>query len=163
MTAAQRITVRHRDQNYGPYSLEQTNQLLAEGRVDLDDLAWVEGTPDWTRLGSIPGISRMPPPPPRAMPPRQAAWGTPARADEPLPDDVSDRQILPAFLLAFFLGVFGVHRFYVGKTGSGIAMIVLTVTVIGLIVTGIWATVDWILIVCGSFRDAEGRRLTQWT
>ena len=30
----------------------------------------------------------------------------------------SDKAILPAFLLAFFFGVFGAHRFYVGKTGT---------------------------------------------
>ena len=75
----------------------------------------------------------------------------------------SDRLILPAFLLAFFLGVFGVHRFYVGKTGSGIVMLVLTLTLVGAIVTAIWATVDWILLVCGAFRDGEDRRIVRWT
>lgn len=161
MTAASRITIRHRDQNYGPYSFEQANQLLVDGRLDRDDLAWVEGTPDWTRLGSIPGIVRVPPPPGGGAP-RTAAWAAPVSRG-PLPDDVSDRQILPAFLLAFFLGVFGVHRFYVGKTGSGIAQLVLTLTLVGVIVSSIWSIVDWILIVCGAFHDAEGRRLTQWT
>jgi TM2 domain-containing membrane protein YozV len=78
-------------------------------------------------------------------------------------DGGSDRLILPAFLLAFFLGVFGVHRFYVGKTTSAIVMLVLTLTVIGAIVTAIWATIDWIMIVCGAFDDREGRRLTRWT
>ena len=46
---------------------------------------------------------------------------------------------------------------------TGIAMIVLTCTGIGLIVTGIWATVDWIMIVCGAFRDERERPLRQWT
>jgi hypothetical protein len=35
--------------------------------------------------------------------------------------------------------------------------------VVGLIVTGIWALVDWIIILCGGFTDAQGRRLTRWT
>lgn len=143
-----KITVRHGESNLGPYALSEVNRLLRDGGLSPNDLAWVEGTPDWTRLGSVPGVTAGPPPLSRAM-----VDGEP----------VSDRLVLPAFLLAFFVGVFGVHRFYVGKTGSGVAMLVLTITVIGSVVTVIWATVDWILIVCGAFRDAEGRRLTVWT
>jgi TM2 domain-containing membrane protein YozV len=149
MSAAPRITVRRQNQNYGPYSLDQVNSMLLAGRVAAEDLAWLEGAPEWQRLDSIPGVSRMPPPP--------------AHTEQPLADDESDRQILPAFLLAFFLGVFGVHRFYVGKTGSGIAMLVLTLTIIGSLVSVVWATVDWILIVTGSFTDIEGRRLKRWS
>ena len=77
-------------------------------------------------------------------------------------EPVSPRLVLPAFLLAFFVGVFGVHRFYVGTTGSGIAMLLLTITLVGTIITAIWATIDWILIVCGAFTDAEGKRLRRW-
>ena len=75
----------------------------------------------------------------------------------------SEKKILPAFLFAFFLGVLGIHRFYVGKIGSAIAMLILSLTFFGLIVTGIWALVDWIIIVSGNFRDKDGNRLTQWT
>ena len=32
----------------------------------------------------------------------------------------SDKRILPAFILCFFLGIFGAHRFYAGKIGTGI-------------------------------------------
>ena len=45
----------------------------------------------------------------------------------------------------------GVHRFYVGKIGTGVAMIF---TLGGL---GIWVLVDFILICIGSFRDIDGR------
>ena len=76
-------------------------------------------------------------------------------ADQSAPR-ASDRRILPAFLLAFFVGVFGVHRFYVGKTGTGITMLILTLTLFGLIATAIWATIDWILIVCGAFPRCRG-------
>lgn len=69
----------------------------------------------------------------------------------------SDKKVLVAFLLCFFLGVFGIHRFYVGKTGTGIAQIL---TLGGL---GIWALIDMILIVIGSFSDKEGKKLTEWT
>ncbi|MCA8949027.1 MAG: NINE protein [Planctomycetes bacterium] len=162
MSTALRILVRHGNDNYGPYSVAEVNSMLASGRVRPDYLAWVEGEPAWRQLHTVPGVlpgpgSSAPPPPP---PPAPGYGAAPPASDY---GEVSDRLVLPAFLLAFFLGVFGVHRFYVGKTGSGIAMIVLTCTGIGLIVTGIWATVDWIMIVCGAFRDERERPLRQWT
>ncbi|MDE0880239.1 MAG: TM2 domain-containing protein, partial [Sphingomonas bacterium] len=46
----------------------------------------------------------------------------------------NDRNKIVAAVLAFLLGTLGVHRFYLGRTGSGIAMLVLTCTVIGLLV-----------------------------
>jgi TM2 domain-containing membrane protein YozV len=69
----------------------------------------------------------------------------------------SQKRILPAAILCFFLGFLGVHRFYVGKVGTGILQIV---TLGGF---GIWAFVDFIMIVIGSFRDSEGNLLDQWT
>jgi TM2 domain-containing membrane protein YozV len=148
-----RITIHSGDQNFGPYTLEQVNIMLATGQVSGNELAWLEGTPEWQTLQTIPGVVSPPPPRPQSA-------SSSRRRDRDRSE--SDRQILPAFLLAFFLGAFGVHRFYVGKTGSGIAMLVLTLTVIGAIVTVIWATIDWIMIVCGNFTDVEGRRLTRW-
>lgn len=75
----------------------------------------------------------------------------------------SNRLILPAFLLSTFLGIFGAHRFYTGKIGTGTVMLVLTLTVIGVWVTAVWNFIDWIMIIIGEFRDQEGRKLTQWT
>lgn len=63
---------------------------------------------------------------------------------------VSDKGFVPALLLCFFFGVLGVHRFYVGKIGTGILQLL---TLGGL---GIWALVDFILIVVGSFTDKDG-------
>lgn len=68
----------------------------------------------------------------------------------------SDKSRLVAALLCGFVGVFGVHRFYVGKVGTGILMLV---TLGGL---GIWNVIDLIFIVVGSFRDAEGRLVRRW-
>jgi TM2 domain-containing membrane protein YozV len=69
----------------------------------------------------------------------------------------SDKKILPAFLLCFFLGGLGIHRFYVGKIGTGI----LWMLTLGLF--GIGALVDFIMILVGSFKDKEGKVLDQWT
>lgn len=73
--------------------------------------------------------------------------------------DVSKRSRAVAALLAFFLGALGIHRFYVGKTGTGILQILLTFCFgIG----AIWAFIDFIMIVCGAFRDKEGLLITEW-
>ena len=67
----------------------------------------------------------------------------------------SDKSRLVALLLCFFVGYLGVHRFYVGKVGTGVLMIF---TLGGL---GIWYLID--LITVGSFRDANGRVVFEWT
>lgn len=68
---------------------------------------------------------------------------------------VSTKGFVPALLLCLFLGVLGVHRFYVGKIFSGILMLL---TLGGL---GIWQLIDLILIAVGSFRDARGLPLAR--
>ena len=51
-----------------------------------------------------------------------------------------------AYLLCLFLGAFGVHRLYLGEKGTGIVMLILGVTIIGLFITGFWAFIDLFLI-----------------
>jgi TM2 domain-containing membrane protein YozV len=69
------------------------------------------------------------------------------------------KKIWVALLLAWFLGIFGAHRFYVGKTGSAIVMLILTCTVFGIAITAIWAFVDLIIIACEGFADKTGTKL----
>ncbi len=63
---------------------------------------------------------------------------------------------LAAALLCWFLGVLGIHRFYVGKVGTGILMIV---TLGGL---GVWVLIDFVMILLGSFSDKQGDRVVNW-
>ena len=109
---------------------------------------------------------------------------------EPITDDISPKSRLTATLLAFFLGSFGAHRFYLGKNGSAAGMLVLTILFfviagitgamfgfgafglmnwfalgfasIPLIAVSIWALVDFIVVVSGHMKDGQGRRVKKW-
>ena len=70
---------------------------------------------------------------------------------------VSPKSRLVALLLCVFVGWLGAHRFYVGKVGTGILMLL---TLGG--VCGVWVVIDLILIGCGVFRDRTGQRVVQW-
>ncbi len=64
-----------------------------------------------------------------------------------------------ALALALFFGCFGVHRFYVGKWKSGLAMLVLTLTGFLSIVSVVWYFIDAIALCSNRFTDADGDEL----
>ncbi|HLR96753.1 MAG TPA: DUF1707 domain-containing protein [Jiangellaceae bacterium] len=106
-------------------------------------------------------------------PPYRPPYSVPTSPPQPAPQPMyvypvpyeqqpSERLLLPAFLLCAFLGLFGAHRFYAGKIGSGITMVVLTLFTFG-IVTGLWWLIDLIILATGSFRDGNNRIMNRWT
>lgn len=68
----------------------------------------------------------------------------------------SKKSRLIALLLCIFLGLLGVHRFYVKKVGTGL----LWLFTYGCFSIG-WI-VDIVMIACGSFLDGDGRRIVYW-
>lgn len=114
------------------------------------------------------------------------ARGTGSIPTTPIPPGrEGDKIILPAFLLAFFFGVFGAHRFYVGKIRTGLlqlgALLAWIPTIVAIVYTGergepelalflgflvvgciVWAVVDWIVLLCKAFTDGQGQRITRW-
>ncbi len=87
-----------------------------------------------------------------------------AKVEETPPESIVDTKIegvssksrLAVTLFAFFLGELGIHRFYLGKIGTAILMIL---TVGGL---GIWCLVDFIMAVAGVMKDKEGKPIKNW-
>jgi TM2 domain-containing membrane protein YozV len=68
----------------------------------------------------------------------------------------SEKSRAVALALCIPLGVFGAHRFYVGKIGTGLLQLC---TLGGL---GLWYLYDLITIASGEFRDVDGRRVSLW-
>ena len=94
----------------------------------------------------------------------QQAYGQPGYAQPVYGQPVvgAPKQWIVALLLAFFLGPLGIHNFYLGYTTKGIIQLVISLTVVGLFVTGIWALIDFIMIIMrsGSYAcDAQGQPL----
>jgi len=94
-----------------------------------------------------------------------AAPGAPAAG-------ISPKSRLATALLAWFLGEFGAHRFYIGKTGTAVVMLVLALIgwatvwfLVGipfLVIVGIWSLVDFILAVAGKMKDKDGLLIEKW-
>jgi TM2 domain-containing membrane protein YozV len=106
----------------------------------------------------MPGAAFAGPPPPPWAPggaPYEGAVGAPPLG--PPAVRISEKRILPALLLCIFFGWLGVHRFYVGKIGTGIVQVL---TFGGL---GIWVLIDLILIIAGAFTDQSRAKITLWT
>jgi len=87
--------------------------------------------------------------------------------------EISSRSRLVTVLLTFFLGIFGVHRFYIGKIRTAIVMLILSVfylvtvrfwgiVFISLAVAGLWAFIDFIFAVSGIMKDKEGKLIKDW-
>jgi hypothetical protein len=114
-------------------------------------------------------------------------FGRGARVAKELAGDISPKSRRATTLLAFFLGVFGAHRFYIGKTGTAIVMLLLSIAGLGMLgldsagwapgyfglvvyfyvlsifaAVGIWAFVEFIFAVTGRMKDKEGRLIRKW-
>jgi TM2 domain-containing membrane protein YozV len=121
-----------------------------------------------------------PPPPPQYAPPPQPQYAPPPQPvyQQPPPSPFAAPQFPPAEavispksrttagLLWFFLGWAGAHRYYMGKIGTGILMLLLFIAGMATYFIGVgifvlsalslWLFIDLILILTGKFKDKNG-------
>jgi TM2 domain-containing membrane protein YozV len=86
--------------------------------------------------------------------------------------EISQKSRLASTLLALFLGWLGIHRFYLGKTGTAVIMLVLGVLglatvwfgigIVFLVAVGIWALIDLVFSIAGLMKDKEGKPIKNW-
>ena len=60
--------------------------------------------------------------------------------------EANKTSLVVAYLLWFFLGMFGGHNFYLKRTGVAVAQLILTLTIVGMLITIVWVIVDAFLI-----------------
>ncbi len=128
----------------------------------------------------------------------------PTQSGQMAAENISPKSRLALTLLAWILGGLGVDRFYLGKIGSAVGMLILTilsfiiivrttgsllglwiglgvgaglglqpnlglmnlwtlgVALIPLFAVGLWAFIDFIVVVSGHMKDGAGRRVKKW-
>ncbi len=171
-------------QVYGPVDMATLSQWIAEGRVTattdlidpLDGRTLSAGEAP-ALMGNFPSLPPQAPPAPmrpsNPYDPNVSLGHSPMNVGQPLYGyhraDMANyygppKSKVAAALLAFFLGGLGIHRFYLGHNGIGIAMLVMFFAgfaTCGLtwFAAGIWALVDFVLILTGGLREANGREL----
>ena len=99
----------------------------------------------------LPAAYRQPPPPP----PQPVVYNIYQAAPAPAPRLISPKSRWAALVMCWFLGLLGVHRFYVGKIGTGLLYLFTG----GLLGFGVVA--DFIAILFGGFRDKDGLKLRE--
>jgi len=154
-------------QTYGPADFDTLKAWCQEGRIHADTRI-IDPIDGMTKPAhDLPEVAQhiRPPSAPRVAQPvfQPSYFSVPAVS---YPRDLAyasspPKSKLAAILLGFFLGPLGIHRFYLGHVGTGIAMLLITVISGGTLaaITGIWAVIDMVLIATGSLRDSNGRPL----
>jgi TM2 domain-containing membrane protein YozV len=60
--------------------------------------------------------------------------------------EANSKSVLVAYILWFFVGLFGGHNFYLKRIGVAVTQLILTITVVGSVITLVWIIVDAFLI-----------------
>lgn len=137
----------------GPVEYDELRRLYVSGQIRLDTYVIEEHGAAWQPLSVYmpPDLPPVPPPPIAAAPP-----ALPVVPPGPAPERKSK---LAGGLLGIFLGWLGVHNFYLGFHGRGVAQLLLSLCCCFVLtpLVSIWGLIEGILILTGSIAtDAQG-------
>ncbi len=149
---------------YGPADIATLRQWVTELRVVAVTELVDAQTGQRITAAAAPGLADLfgqpeapaAPPPAPAGPVQGVPYPLHPQAGYTVPVMGENKSYLTAMVLAVLFGVFGVHRFYLGYTGTGVAQLC---TCGG---CGIWAFVDVVLLALNQLPDADGRPLKTW-
>ncbi len=128
------------DREYGPYELEKIKELWKRGEIPEDGMC--RRCTEFQQETVISVIN---------------AEGKKGRGQ---PGFAAPKSRLAYILLALLLGAFGVHNFYIGRTGVAVCQLLLTVLLFWTIIVPIGVMI-WIFIeMCVITRDGRGNPLT---
>jgi len=175
----------------GPLSEQEIHGAIADGLLAPETPVWTEGMSGWAPLAAtteffqlfspdqrraarerlpenlppIPQVERggRTPPPPPVQPSPYAPGGAGSHYGlGPVLPYVEQKNKVVAGVLGITLGALGIHRFYLGYTGVGMLMLLITVFTCGYggLITGPWGLIEGILCLTGSMRDARGLPLS---
>jgi TM2 domain-containing membrane protein YozV len=109
---------------YGPVSIDLIRRWLAEHRLRAETLVQAEGSPDWKPLSSFPELAAEL----RTIPPTIGPSSlAPATSNPRASNKVA------AGVCGIILGGFGVHKFILGYTGTGLIMLLVSVCSCGIL------------------------------
>jgi TM2 domain-containing membrane protein YozV len=164
----------------GPYEASDIQQMLRQNAIGYETLFWKDGMLDWQSVGSQKHLfetSYQQPPQQQAFqqaPFQQQIYQQPTfqQPQYQQPMQVYQQPVLVQpvmiglqksrlsyILLGLFLGGLGIHNFYAGYSGKGVAQLLLTLLLFWTIVVpiGVWI---WIIVeICTVDTDANGNRM----
>ena len=141
---------------YGPISFDQVQNWIREGRANAQTMIKTDTTPKWVPLGQCPKFASMVGNPPVVNPNINQPIAGHGMA---MPHNPNAKSKIAAGILGILLPGTGIHRFYLGYIGIGIAQI-FAIFACGAGV--LWGFIEGILILCGSTitTDTDGIPLT---
>jgi TM2 domain-containing membrane protein YozV len=143
-------------QQGGPYTINQMRAMWQNGTINAGTAYWQAGMTQWQSLANIRHFLDTP---------SGNQFGNPVIVNQfgyPMQQVVFGpaKSRVTFVLLGLFLGCLGVHNFYAGYSGKGVAQLLITIFLgwvfgLGIFITGIWAFIEIIAVNT----DAQGVRM----
>ncbi|HKS28097.1 MAG TPA: GYF domain-containing protein [Pyrinomonadaceae bacterium] len=144
-------------QKSGPYAITQLRSMWSSGAITANSQYWCEGMAAWQPILQMRHMLEPAPAPHQASYPAYQAY----HAGAPYPAYIRASKSRAAYIvLGLFFGCLGIHNFYAGRAGAGIAQLLITIFLgwlfIGIIITAFWALIEIIAVDT----DGYGVRMT---